>query len=412
MSVGRTLHRLSPRRVVTVAARGFYADGGGLYLQVAKGGSKSWVFRFKVDGRDHWHGLGSARAIGLAEARERAAECRRLRAYDVDPIAKRLSERAARRVEAASALTFKAAAERFVAAHRAVWRSEKHAGQWETTLATYAYPVFGDLPVAAVDTGLVLRALEPIWTSKPETASRLRQRIERVLSWATARGYRKGENPARWRGHLDQTLPARAKMKPVAHHAALPFQELPAFMAALGAQAGLAARALAFAILTAARTGEVLGATWAEIDLDTMVWTVPAERMKSGREHRVPLSDRALAIVLAARDMTVSEFVFPGGRRGRPLSNMALLMVLRRMGRPDLTAHGFRSTFRDWAAETTSHPSEVVEMALAHAMGDKVEAAYRRGDLFAKRRALIDEWAAFSESFDLRETQASPSETA
>jgi integrase len=391
--VGRTLHRLSPRRVVTVTTRGFHADGGGLYLQVAKGGSKSWVFRFKTDGRDHWHGLGSVRAISLAEARERAAECRRLRANDIDPIVKRRSERTARRLETANALTFKVAAERFVAAHRSAWRNAKHAGQWEATLATYAYPVFGDLPVASVDTGLVLRALEAIWSKKPETASRLRQRIERVLSWATARGYRKGENPARWRGHLDQTLPARNKMRGVAHHAALDYRDIGTFMAKLRSQVGIGARALEFAILTAARTGEAIGARWNEFDLDAKIWAIPAERMKAHREHRVPLSEPALAVLRALQDVREGPFVFPGGRRGRPLSNMALLKTLRRMGRGDLTTHGFRSTFRDWAAETTSHPSEVVEMALAHAVGDKVEAAYRRGDLFDKRRALMEDWA-------------------
>ncbi len=255
--------------------------------------------------------------------------------------------------------------------------------------------MLGTLPVQAVDVGLVMKVLEPIWHAKPETASRLRGRIEAVLDWAAVRGYRKGENPARWRGHLDKLLPARSKVRQVAHHAALPYDKLADFIAALRNQQGVAARALEFLILTAARTGEVIGARWDEVDLDERIWVVPGARMKAHREHRVPLSVAAMAILGPMKDIRESDFVFPGGQKGGPLSNMAMLARLRRMHRGELTAHGFRSTFRDWAAERTSFPGDVAEMALAHTVGDKVEAAYRRGDLFEKRRQLMEAWGAF-----------------
>jgi integrase len=293
-------------------------------------------------------------------------------------------------------MTFKACAEAYMAAHQAGWRNPKHRAQWTATLNTYVYSHFGDLPVQAVDVGLVMKAVEPIWTEKPETASRVRGRIEAVLDWATARGYRKGENPARWRGHLENLLPARSKVRRVEHHAALPYQEIGGFMAALCTQESVAARAFEFLILTAARTGEVIGARWDEFDLGERLWTVPGERMKAGREHRVPLSARAVEITqeMKAQQQDGQAFVFPGAKGGA-LSNMALLMTLRRMGHADLTAHGFRSTFRDWAAERTNFPAEVAEMALAHTVSDKVEAAYRRGDLFQKRRQITEAWARF-----------------
>jgi integrase len=300
-------------------------------------------------------------------------------------------------LEAAKALTFKAAASAYVASHRAAWHNAKHAAQWESTLSTYAYPVIGALSVQAVDTALVLKVLEPIWTTKPETASRVRGRIEAVLDWARARGFRQGENPARWRGHLDNLLPARTKVRAVKHHAALPYDDVPAFMATLRQQEGTAARALEFTILTAGRTGETLGATFPEINTAERAWIVPAGRMKARKEHRVPLSDRAVELVELARAVPglSDRHIFPGERRDKSLSNMAMLQLLRRMGRDDVTVHGFRSSFRDWAAERTNFPNEVVEMALAHTVSRKVEAAYRRGDLFEKRRRLMAEWAAF-----------------
>jgi integrase len=333
-------------------------------------------------------GLGPYPDISLAEARDKAMVQRKLRLDGLDPI----NVRQAARVKA---MTFEACAEAYIASHRAGWRNPKHAAQWSATLKTYVYPIFGDLLVQAVDVGLVLKAVEPIWTMKPETAGRVRGRIESILDWATARGYRRGENPARWRGHLENLLPARSKVRRVEHHAALPYSEIGAFIAELRRQAGIAARALEFLILTAARTGEVIRARWSEMNLKDELWTIPAERMKAGKEHRVPLSDAALAIVEDMQAIRSGDFVFPSANTGRPLSNMAMLKLLKRMKRGDLTAHGFRSTFRDWAAELTVFPSEVAEMALAHVVGDKVEAAYRRGDMFEKRRHLAAAWAAY-----------------
>ena len=400
--------RLTALKVARAAIPGMYADGGGLYLQVTVNGrnrepAKSWIYRYMLRGRAREMGLGSLSAISLQEARARAGECRRQRHDGIDPIEARRAEREQAILDAGKALTFKEATRKYIDGHKAGWRNAKHAAQWESTLSTYAHPVIGALSVQAVDTTLVLKILEPIWTTKPETASRLRGRIESVLDWAKVRGYCKGENPARWRGHLDKLLPARSKVRRVEHHAALAYADMPDFMEALRQQEGTAARALEFTILTAARTGETIGATWGEIDMAEKVWIVPAGRMKAGREHRVPLSPRALAIL---QEMTPTlgdadgqkqgeAFVLPGGKRGKPLSNMAFLMLLRRMERADLTAHGFRSTFRDWAAERTNFPSEVAEMALAHTVGDKVEAAYRRSDLFDRRRRIMAEWAKF-----------------
>jgi integrase len=292
-------------------------------------------------------------------------------------------------------MTFQACADAYIAAHRAGWRSAKSLTAWEGTLGAYVHPVFGALPVQAIDTALVTKAIEPIWAEKPETAGRVRGRIEAILDWATARGHRQGENPARWRGHLDKLLPNKTKVRRVEHHAALPYPEISAFMAELRQQEGVAALALEFAILTAARTGEVIGARWDEFNLAERLWTIPGQRMKAGREHRVPLPDAALAIIETMAGIREGDFVFPGGKASRPLSNMSMLMLLRRMGREDLTIHGFRSSFRDWAAERTGFPAEVAEMALAHTVADAVERAYRRGDLFQMRRQMMDAWAKF-----------------
>jgi integrase len=374
-----------------------HADGSGLYLQVKNGGV-SWVLRFMLNCKARWMGLGPLALYGLAEARAKALDARRLRHEGVDPIEAKHQARQRMQLDAAKAITFADAAAAYIKAHRAGWRNGKHATQWTNTLAAYAEPVIGALPVQAIDTALVLKVLEPIWTQKPETASRLRGRIENILDWARVRGYREGENPARWRGHLDKLLPASGRVRRVKHHAALPYVEIGELMAALRAQEGVAARALEFVILTATRTGDVLWAKWGEIDLPEKVWTIPAERMKGGREHRAPLSPRAVEILATMRKLAANEpgpnsFVFPGGKAGRPLSNMAMEMTLRRMGRDDITVHGFRSTFRDWTAERTNYPREAAEMALAHTVSDKVEAAYRRGDLFEKRRRLMEAWA-------------------
>jgi len=395
--MARTIGRLTALKVDKAKRAGMYADGGGLYLRVTNSGTKNWVFRFMLNGRPRWMGVGPLHTIGLAEARNRAAGFRLQRHDGVDPIESRRAERLQGRLDAAKAVTFKECAARYIASHRAGWRNPKHAAQWEATLATYAEPVIGGLSVQAVDTALVLKVLEPIWTVKSETAGRVRGRIESILDWAKVRGCRAGENPARWRGHLDKLLPARSKVRRVEHHAALPYAELPGFLVSLREQEGIAARALEFAILVSARTGEVIGARWCEMDLLDKTWTLPAARMKSGREHRVPLTARALAILKEMQPHRHAEdaFVFPAGKNGRPLSNMAFLMLLRRMGRGDVTAHGFRSSFRDWAAERTNFPAEVAEMALAHSVSDKTVAAYNRSDLFDRRRRLMAAWATF-----------------
>jgi integrase len=393
--MARAIGKLTALGVDRAKRRGYYGDGGGLFLQVSNSGAKSWVFRFKEGGRLREMGLGATHTVSLAEAREKARECRRLRLGGIDPIEARKGARAQARFEAQNAMTFKACAERYIAAHKAGWRNPKHAAQWPSTLSTYVYPVFGGLPVQAVDIGLVMKAVEPIWTDKPETASRVRGRIESVLDWATARGYRQGENPARWRGHLENLLPKKSKLRRVEHHAALPYAEMGDFMAALKQQEGVSSRVLEFAILTVARTGEAIGAKWPEINFAERLWTVPAERMKAGKEHRVPLSGAVIAVLEEMQKIRHGVFVFPGAKARRPLGNMALLVLLRRMGRGDLTTHGFRSSFRDWVAERTDFLSEVAEMALAHTVSDKVEAAYRRGDLFQKRRQLMDAWSLF-----------------
>ena len=395
--MARTVERLNSLSIGRIESPGLHPDGKGLYLRVTKESTKSWVYRFMLDGRARYMGLGSVDDVTLAEARDRRDAARKgLKNEGVDPIDAKRAKKAQDRLEKAKAITFKDAATRYIKAHSAGWKNAKHAAQWTATLETYAYPVIGTLPVQAVDTALVTQILEPIWTEKNETASRVRGRIEAVLDWARVRGYREGENPARWRGHLDHLLVDRSRLAR-GHHAALPYVELGDFMSLLRAREGVSARALEFAILTAARTSETLGARWDEIDFGAKVWTVPADRMKAKREHRVPLSTAALAVLKHLYEVRTGEHVFPGAKAGQGLSNMSMLTVLRRMDRGDLTAHGFRSTFRDWAAERTSYPGDVAEMALAHTIGDKVEAAYRRGDLFDKRRGLMDAWGAFAQ---------------
>jgi integrase len=393
--MGREVHRLSAKTLEKTMPPGYYCDGGGLYLQLSPTQSQSWIFRYTRAGRSREMGLGSARDVTLAQARAKASEARRQLTEGVDPLAAREGRRNEERLRKAGTITFAECAKKYIAAHRASWRNDKHAEQWQNTLDTYASPVIGELAVGDVDTALVLRVLEPIWATKPETASRVRGRIEHILDYARVRGYRAGENPARWRGHLDKLLPTALNRKHRRHHAALPYEEIGEFIQKLRAQEGSAARALEFAILTAARTQEVIGATPDELEAEKGLWTVPAGRMKAGREHRVPLSPQALVVVKAQAS---GPFVFGGGREGAPLSNMAMLELLRRMGRDDLTVHGFRSTFRDWAAECTAYPGEVCEMALAHAISDKAEAAYRRGDLFEKRRRLMADWAKYCDT--------------
>lgn len=389
----RTLQRLTPLQVKRAVAGDFLADGGGLYLQVGPSGSKSWIFRFKRDGRSREMGLGPLHTIGLAEARDRAQEQRKFLLDGVDPIDARNAAKSRQSIQRAKAVSFADCAKAYIDAHQGGWRNPKHVDQWRNTLDTFAGPVIGKLPINVIDTALVMLVLDPIWRTKSETAARLRGRIERVLSWATVRGYRTGENPARWRGHLDQLLPAQSTVQKVQHHAALPYDEIGAFMAELRAQEGIAARALEFTILKVARTGETIGARRTEFDHAEKIWIVPGERMKAGKPHRVPLTTGDVKLLNGLP--IVSEYVFPGRGEGKPLSNMAMLELLRRMGHAELTVHGFRSTFRDWAAERTNHSNIVVEMALAHTIESKVEAAYRRGDLFEKRRRLMNDWTSF-----------------
>jgi integrase len=393
--MARTLNRLSAIKVSRAKAKGLYADGGGLYLRVAGGGSKGWVFRFVVNGRLRDMGLGPIHTLSLAEARAAATGCRKLRLQGIDPIERRRSERAAERVAGVSAMTFRQCADAFIASHEAGWDNPKHRQQWVNTLAQHVHPVIGGLPVHAIDTPLVLKVIEPLWTTIPETASRIRGRIESVLDWARVRSYRAGENPARWRGHLDHLLPARSKVRRVEHHAALPYDAVGGFVAKLREESSIAARALEFVILTAARLGEVRGAIWDEIDLRNRLWTVPPSRMKAKKEHRVPLNDAAIAVLKRMHNVRHSDLVFPGTRAGKQIAPTTALLLVKRLADADVNVHGFRSSFRDWAGERTSFPREVAEVALAHAVGDKVEAAYRRSDLFDKRRKLMDAWAAF-----------------
>ena len=404
--MGRKATALTAAKVKN-AKPGRYGDGNGLYLLVRSAEARFWIFRYTRAGRMREMGLGRAgdddAAVKLVEARDKAADLHKMVRAGVDPLDKREADAAQAAADtqkaAIRAITFRTVAERYLAAHEKTWRNAKHRDQWRNTLDTYAHPHFGDLSVAEVRTEHVLAALEPIWRIKPETATRVRGRVESILDYATARDWRTGENPARWRGHLANLLPARGKVAPVEHHAALPWAEIGAFLPALKAQAGVSARALQFLILTTARSGEVLGARWGEIDLAAKVWTVPATRMKAGREHRVPLSEAALAVLTDMAKLRTADsaeaFVFPGAAKDRPLSIMAMTMVLRRMKRGELTVHGFRSSFRDWVGEATGTPREVAEAALAHTLADKTEAAYARGDLFAKRRRLMDDWAKF-----------------
>jgi integrase len=397
--VRRRIDRLTALLVAKQRKPGLYPDGNGVYLQVTLGADgtprKSWVFRFRMRGRrERKMGLGAFPDVGLQQARDKASDARKLCKDGIDPVEARKAERAKALLANARIVTFNQCAKAYIAAHRAGWRNAKHAMQWTSTLETYVSPIFGTLPVQAIDLSFVTKVLEPIWSTKPETASRVRGRIEAVLDWAKVRGYRTGDNPARWRGHLDHLLPARTKVRKVKHHAALPYREIGVFMLALRERHALAARALEFAILTAARTSEVINARWDEIDLRAKTWTVPAERMKAGREHRVPLSDAAIGILDHMQTIRQNDHVFPG-ERSAALSTMAFLMLLRRMDRDDLTAHGFRSTFSTWAAECTNFPREVVEAALAHVVGDATEQAYQRGDVFEKRRKLMVAWATY-----------------
>lgn len=389
---------------------GRHADGGGLHLLVKESGARSWVYRFMLNGKSRDIGLGAAGTggVSLAEARD-ARDALRLKVKaGIDPLEERQQEAAkalaTAQAERVAGITFKAVAEAYMSTNEGSWRNDKHRQQWRNTLATYVYPVVGELPVGEVRTPHVLKILEPIWKDKAETASRIRGRMETILDAAKARGYREGENPARWRGHIAQILPARSRLTR-GHHKAMPYEAIPEFVRALHDREAVAALALEFTILTAARTGEVIGANWDEVDLEKAIWTIPANRMKAGREHRVPLSPRAAEILLSTRILR-KDWLFPA-TNGGTMSGMAMSMVLRRM-KVDVTVHGFRSGFRDWCAECTSYAHEVAEMALAHTIGNKVERAYRRGDLFDKRRRLMDDWATYCATPSMTDRSVTP----
>lgn len=399
------LNRLTALKVAKITQPGRYGDGGGLYLRVAeystKAGtarSKNWIFRYERGGSERHMGLGSIADLSLADARDKARECRRALLDGADPIDLRRVHRQREKSDAAKAMTFKAAAEAYIKAHRSGWKNAKHAKQWATSLNSYVYPTIGGFDVNAIDTTSVLKCLQPIWLEIPETAGRVRGRIERILDWAKARGYREGENAARWRGHLVNLLPKRSKRRTVRHHPALPYADMPAFMALLRTRSDVSSRALEFTILTVARTNETIGAKWPEINLKEKVWVIPPERMKGAREHIVPLCDRAIQILkMLPRVSGNGGYLFPGARAGKGLSNMAMLELVRGL-RLGYTVHGFRSSFRDWAGDRTNHARDVIEAALAHAIADETEAAYRRSTAVEKRRRLMADWSKYCAS--------------
>ena len=426
--MARQLNRLTALQVSKLNKPGLHGDGGGLTLQITRTGVKSWLFRFMREGKAYGMGLGATHTISLAEARQKALEARKLLADGLNPMAVKKQKLLALALERAKMMTFDQCAASYIEAHKASWKNAKHIDQWTNTLATYASPVFGQQPVADIDTALIVKCLSPIWQTKTETASRLRGRIESVLGWAATSGYRAGENPARWKGHLENLLATIGKSSRTKNHPSLPWQRIGEFMLALKARPGVASKAVEFAVLTACRSGEVRGAQWSEFDFTERVWTIPAERMKARREHQVPISDAALAVLMSIRNTDMvsmgqlsipadSRFVFAGTKM-QALSDMSLTAVIRRMnGDGDkpiwvdangdgITVHGFRSSFRMWAAEMTAYPREVAEHALAHQLPDAVERAYQRGTQFSKRQALMADWGVvcISSSSSVRES--------
>ena len=400
--MARTIHRLTALAVERAKEPALYPDGAGLYLKVSKAKTRSWVYRYGHNGKTRYAGLGPFPTVSLAAAREAAQTCRQQIAAGLDPIEAKRAEREAQRAASAKGVTFEAFARAYVESHEASWRDPKHCQQWRNTLRTDVYPKIGAKPVGEITTDDVLSVLTSIWSAKPESAGRIRGRIETILDAARVAGHREGENVARWRGHLEHLLPRKSKLRRVKHHAALPYAELPAFMAKLRARTEIAARALEFTILTAARTAEALEAKFDEIDDGARVWTVRPERMKGGRPHRVPLSAPALVVVKEMRSIRQNEYVFAGLKPGRPLSNMSMTMLVRRLGHADITVHGMRSSFRDWVAEQRPADRDAAEAALAHVNSNETEAAYLRSDLFQRRRKLMDAWARYCASVGAR----------
>ncbi len=388
--------KLTPKMVSDYSKKpGRYGDGNGLYLQVTDSLSASWLFRYQIKGRERWLGLGPIHTFSLAEARAKARTCRARLWEGIDPLAEKAEAKAAAERDAANRITFEAAALAYYDGHAAKWKSDKTREQWRGSMKNHVFPAIGDVPVADIDTSYVLRAIEPIWATKNETADRCRQRIENVLDWARVRGYRDGDNPARFRGHLSNILPSPSKIQKVKHFASLPYSEAPAFFEGLRVMEGIGARALELAVLTAARSGEVRGAVWEEIDLERKLWVIPDKRMKMAKAHTVPLSDAAMKLIAELPRELNNPYLFPGSKPRTNISDMTLKAVLKRMGRGDLTPHGFRATFRTWGAEQTDHDDTALELALAHDVGSKVEKAYQRGTLLEKRIALMADWAAY-----------------
>jgi len=392
--MARQAKRLSAIKVKKLTTPGWYPDGLGLYLQVSPSGSKSWVYRYYTNGKEKRTGLGSYTIISLEEARRKADAKRKLVHEGVDPIAHKKAAKTQAALDEAKGITFRECASSYIESHRAGWSNKKHANQWANTLETYAYPVMGNLSIQDIDVSCVIRTLEPIWNTKTETATRVRQRIEAVIDWAKARDYREGDNPARWKGHLDKLLPNPSKIRKVEHHNALPYIEMSSFFRLLRSKESMAASALSFIILTATRSGEARGARVEEIDFQSKTWTIPAERMKAKREHKVPLSDEAINVLKEVSNQQMNGYIFPGSKGNAPVTEAAIRKLLK-AEQPGVTTHGFRSTFRDWCAEKTDSPREVAEAALAHILGDQTESAYLRTDLFDRRRELMGEWSRY-----------------
>ncbi len=393
--MARQINKLSDRGVKAEKKQGRYADGHGLYLQVSNSGSKSWLFRFMMDGKSRQMGLGSFGTVTLLEARDDALNCKKLLKDGVDPIQERDNRLTKQKAANKAVLTFKESTEEYLKAHSASWKSVRHAKIWKSSIERYAYPELGSMPVNQIEREHIMRVLKPIWLNKTETAKKLRGRLETILDWATVQDFRKGENPARWRGHLDKLLPKPSEVYNVKHFAALPYQEINGFMNKLRKREALSALALRLIILTATRSGEARNAIWAEFNMEQAIWTIPAERMKAKKEHIIPLSKEALSIIQSLPHMAGNDYLFVGNRSGKPLSDVVFKKLMERMGVTGITTHGFRSTFRDWAAEQTSFPREVIEAALAHQLKDKAEAAYFRSNLLDKRRELMDKWGDY-----------------
>ena len=387
-------NKLTAIQVRKLTSPGFYPDGRGLYLQIGKAGKKAWVYRYKIDGKERRQGLGSSIDVSLSDARAAASESRKLRLENKDPIDEKNKKKTESHLASAKTTTFKECAISFIDSHKSGWTNKKHIDQWTNTLTTYAYPIIGDLSVQDVDTSLTMKVLEPIWATKTETATRVRQRIENILDWAKAREFRMGENPARWRGHLDMLLPNPAKIQKVKHFSAMPYMETPAYFTELRKRNILSAKALAFIILTATRSNETRSARWSEIDIDGAMWTIPEDRMKAKREHKVPLSPECLQILEEAKAFKINDFVFPGDNKKTGISSAALQRLLRET-QSEATIHGFRSSFRDWCAEMTNYDSKLAEFALAHQLSDATEAAYLRSKMVDKRRKLMDAWSRY-----------------